>query len=110
MAGLTFTVLLLIIVPGPVVGIKHLCSSFTTITLMWLLPFVPNGIIRHYNITLQSPKVITYTTTQAVTTTLGLFANTAYNFSVAACTAQGCGYPVYFQAATGSIREFFWCH
>ena len=92
------------IAPGPIVGLKLLCSTFTTITLMWQKPIPSNGVILQYYI---SSIPFTSTTTQNIVAASQLLANTNYNFSVAACTIKGCGYPVFLQASTESIRECF---
>ena len=104
-------VTLILSVPGPVVGLKRLSKSFTTITLIWKKPQVSNGIVIGYSISLRSLVPINITTKRTVCTLLDLTAETTYNFSVTACTIKGCGDPVYLQTSTESIGEcYIYCH
>ena len=76
------------LVPGPVSDVKVTASSFTTITLQWMPPLQPNGIIIKY--TVQCLGVVTYTNRLSITLS-GLYPASAYNISVAASTSKGPG-------------------
>ena len=89
------------LVPGPVTVLKQISSTFITVTLTWLRPGVPNGIITIY-VLLGSEVITNSSATQVVVS--GLSVATSYNISVVALTVKGRGQPTYLEANTASIR------
>eukprot|EP00731_Ephydatia_muelleri_P007446 Em0003g1694a len=90
-------------VPGPVNSLKQISNTFTTLTLTWLHPVVPNGVIMGYQVLLGSMVIYNSSTTQVVLSGLTVAMN--YNLSVVALTAKGSGQPAYVQAATATIPQ-----
>eukprot|EP00731_Ephydatia_muelleri_P019086 Em0011g1126a len=86
---------------GPVIELQAFNKTFTTITLTWQPPPVPNGVIIMYQVTYSTNGVVkTYNTT-----TPGLVPRTSYTFSVTAYTITGPGTLLQVQTSTADIRE-----
>eukprot|EP00731_Ephydatia_muelleri_P018890 Em0011g930a len=76
--------------PGPVGGLQAFNKTFTTITLTWQPPPVPNGVIIMYQVTYSTNGVVnTYNTTTPPVVITGLVPRTTYTFSVTAYTITG---------------------
>eukprot|EP00731_Ephydatia_muelleri_P018991 Em0011g1031a len=90
--------------PGPVTGLQAFNQTFTTITLTWQPPPVPNGVIIMYQVTYSTNGVVnTYNTTTPPVTITGLVPRTTYTFSVTAYTITGPGTPQQVQTSTADI-------
>eukprot|EP00731_Ephydatia_muelleri_P019006 Em0011g1046a len=89
---------------GPVVGLQAFNKTFTTITLTWQPPPVPNGVIIMYQVTYSTNGVVnTYNTTTPLMTVTGLVPRTTYTFSVTAYTITAPGTPLQVQTSTADI-------
>ena len=92
--------------PGPVTGLQAFNKTFTTITITWKPPPVPNGVIIMYQATYSTNGVVnTYNTTTPLMTIKGLDPRTNYTFSVTAYTITGPGTPLQVPTSTADIRE-----
>eukprot|EP00731_Ephydatia_muelleri_P018869 Em0011g909a len=90
--------------PGPVTGLQAFNKTFTTITLTWQLPPVPNGVIIMYQVTYSTNGVVnTYNTTTPQVIITGLVPRTTYTFSVTAYTITGPGTPLQVWTSTADI-------
>ncbi|KAL5486467.1 hypothetical protein EMCRGX_G018950 [Ephydatia muelleri] len=90
--------------PGPVTGLQAFNKTFTTITLTWQPPPVPNGVIIMYQVTYSTNGVVnTNNTTTPPVTVTGLVPRTTYTFSVTAYTITGPGTPLQVQTSTADI-------
>eukprot|EP00731_Ephydatia_muelleri_P019044 Em0011g1084a len=90
--------------PGPVTGLQAFNKTFTTITLTWQPPPVPNGVIIMYQLTYSTNGVVnTYNTATPPVIIAGLVPRTTYNFSVTAYTITGPGTPLQVQTSTADI-------
>eukprot|EP00731_Ephydatia_muelleri_P018888 Em0011g928a len=90
--------------PGPVTGLQAFNKTFTTITLTWQPPPVPNGVIIMYQVTYSTNGVVnTYNTTTPPVTVTGLVPRTTYTFSVTAYTITGPETPLQVQTSTADI-------
>ena len=82
-------------------------NTFTTITLTWQPPPVPNGVIIMYQVTYSTDEVVnSYKSTIPTVTVTGLLPNTTYTFSITGSTMTGIGTPQQVQSSTAAIREF----
>ena len=91
---------------GPVSGLQAFNNTFTTITLTWLPPPTPNGVIIKYQVTYSTNGVVnTYSTTTPSVTITGLEPRTSYTFSVVGYTTTRPGTPQQVQTSTAAIRE-----
>ncbi|KAL5479271.1 hypothetical protein EMCRGX_G022770 [Ephydatia muelleri] len=89
---------------GPVTGLQALNNTFTTITLTWQPPPVPNEVIIMYLVTCPyNGSVNTYNTTTPLVTITGLVPMTTYTFSVIGYTISGPGTPEQVQTSTAAI-------
>eukprot|EP00731_Ephydatia_muelleri_P029835 Em0021g358a len=88
-------------VPGPAQSLGVLQKTFTTITLMWLPPLMPNGVITQYQLTWGS-SLPTYVTAPFAVVS-GLNVSSTYTFNVTAWTVVGAGKPTAVQASTALI-------
>ena len=91
-------------VPGPVTDFKLLNRAFTTLTLVWQLPPVPNGVIVLYQLTEGSFPPNNLSAAFAVAGELDVA--TAYTFTLVAWTIAGPGQPAILKATTASVREY----
>eukprot|EP00731_Ephydatia_muelleri_P019106 Em0011g1146a len=90
--------------PGPVTGLQAISNTFTTITLTWQPPPVPNGVIIMYQVTYSTNGVVnTYNTATPQVIMTGLVPRTTYTFSVTAYTITGPGTPLQVQTSTADI-------
>ena len=88
-------------------GLQAFNKTFTTITLTWQPPPVPNGVIIMYQVTYSTNGVVnTYNTTTPPVTITGLVPRTTYTFSVTAYTITGPGTPQQVQTSTADICEW----
>eukprot|EP00731_Ephydatia_muelleri_P018844 Em0011g884a len=92
--------------PGPVGGYQAFNKTFTTITLTWQPPPVPNGVIIMYQVTYSINGVVnTYNTTTPPVTITELVPRTTYTFSVTAYIITGPGTPLQVQTSTADISH-----
>eukprot|EP00731_Ephydatia_muelleri_P018910 Em0011g950a len=90
--------------PGPVGGLQAFNKTFTTITLTWQPPSVPNEVIIMYQVTYSTNGVVnTYNTTTPPVVITGLVPRTTYTFSVTAYTITGPGTLQQAQTSTADI-------
>ncbi|KAL5486530.1 hypothetical protein EMCRGX_G019023 [Ephydatia muelleri] len=88
--------------PGP--GLQDFNKTFTTITLTWQPPPVPNGVIIMYQVTYSTNGVVnTHNRTTPPVIITGLVPRTTYIFSVTAYTITGPGTPQQVQTSTADI-------
>eukprot|EP00731_Ephydatia_muelleri_P018993 Em0011g1033a len=95
-----------VVVPaGLVGGLQAFIKTFTTITLTWQPPPVPNGVIIMYQVTYSTNGVVNIynTATPPPVTITGLVPRTTYTFSVTAYTITGPGTPLQVQTSTADI-------
>ena len=95
--------------PGPVSGLA-VSPEVVQLTISWMPPSEPNGVIIAYEVRSNSSGQFTYTNTTATQLTLrNLSPNTVVTFSVRAYTIAGPGDSVSDQGTTGSVRECSTC-
>eukprot|EP00731_Ephydatia_muelleri_P018839 Em0011g879a len=87
--------------PGPVGGLQAFNKTFTTITLTWQPPPVPNGVIIMYQVTYSTNGMYNTATPPVIIT--GLVPRTTYTFSVTAYTITGLGTLQQVQTSTADI-------
>ncbi|KAL5479268.1 hypothetical protein EMCRGX_G022767 [Ephydatia muelleri] len=89
----------------PVSGLQATNNTFTTITLTWQPPPVPNGVIIMYQVTYSyNGSVNTYNTTTPPVTITELVPMTTYTFSVVCYTISAPGTPQQVQTSTATIH------
>ena len=87
-------------------GLQAFNTTFTTITLVWLPPPTPNGVIIMFQVTYSTNGIMnTYNKTTPPATLKGLVPRTIYTFSVVGYTITGPGTPQQVQTSTAAIRE-----
>ena len=92
-------------VPGPVSDLSA-TPGVVQLTISWIVPSEPNGVITMYQISYRSTGVLTYTNTLATQLTLrDLPPNTAVEYSVRAYTMIGPGEAVSSIESTKDICE-----
>ncbi|KAL5486614.1 hypothetical protein EMCRGX_G019117 [Ephydatia muelleri] len=98
--------LFVVTAPGPVGGLQAFNKTFTTITLTWQPPPVPNEVIIMYQVTYSTNGVVNiYNTTTSPVIITGLVPRTTYTFSVTAYTITGPGTPQQVQTSTADISH-----
>ena len=97
-------------VPTPPRSLMIVNVTDTTVTLSWISPETPNGIITSYRVQYKRSDRSSYTsidtnTTDLTYTVTGLSTNTEYDFRVRANTVAGHSDP--FNVVTAFVGKFF---
>ena len=96
--------------PTPPRSLKVVNVTDTTVTLSWMSPDPPNGIITNYQVQYRRSDSSSYTsidtnTTDLTYTVTGLMTDTEYVFRVRADTQAGRSYPS--NVVTAFVGKFF---
>ena len=115
------TKILLFIVPGKPCSLREALVTSTTVTLQWMPPETPNGVITHYSVQCGGTVIDNFgseTLNRLTGTVEGLSPNTQYVLHLTAHTRVGTGPPASLSVKTGKllilqyskITSYLHCH
>ena len=115
------TKILLFIVPSKPCSLRDASVTSTTVTLQWMPPETPNGVITHYSVQCGGTVIDNFgskTINRMTGTVEGLSPNTQYVLHLTAHTRVGAGSPASLSVKTGmllilqysKITSYLHCH